>query len=398
MGDIVNAVAGAASQHSVTIKEENIAPVVSIKIEQSGVVVTTVASDAGEVISTAIVNDLNLDDVHVYDWSQTDNNFASLNGTTSQTFSFDPTGLVEGVYILRLNVTDNGVPTLAHDASALINVIANMPQLTSSDTDKDGVNDDVEGVGDTDGDRIPDYLDSINIPHQMAANESGSLMQTENGLSILQGKTALENGLAHVQLILDMLDSSQLTSNQLDHFEYPLGIFDFEVTGIATGASAMVVLPMNDAIPSDAQYRKYFTNSGWQNFDTSTGDIVASSAGTIGSCPAPGKASYSDGLTEGHYCVQLTIADGGPNDTDGVENGVLTDPGGVAIQQSAADGGPNDTDGVENGVLTDPGGVVVQQSTATASSGGRGGGSMNLLLLLTLLVYYLGFAARRYKH
>ncbi|MFK8017910.1 MAG: choice-of-anchor U domain-containing protein [Gammaproteobacteria bacterium] len=30
-----------------------------------------------------------------------------------------------------------------------------------------------------------------------------------------------------------------------------------------------------------------------------------------------------------HWCVQLTIEDGGPNDTDGEANGTIVDPGGV---------------------------------------------------------------------
>ena len=59
--------------------------------------------------------------------------------------------------------------------------------------------------------------------------------------------------------------------------------------------------------------------------------MVSSAAGEPGVCPAPGSSEYTAGLTTFHYCVQLTIEDGGPNDTDGVRDFVVRDPGGVGI-------------------------------------------------------------------
>src|SRR5690606_33264833 len=46
--------------------------------------------------------------------------------------------------------------------------------------------------------------------------------------------------------------------------------------------------------------------------------------------PPPGDAQWTLGLTEGHWCVQLTIKDGGVNDDDGLENGAVVDPGAVS--------------------------------------------------------------------
>ena len=37
------------------------------------------------------------------------------------------------------------------------------------------------------------------------------------------------------------------------------------------------------------------------------------------------------GLTEGHWCVQITIEDGGENDDDQLANNQIVDPGGVAV-------------------------------------------------------------------
>jgi hypothetical protein len=58
---------------------------------------------------------------------------------------------------------------------------------------------------------------------------------------------------------------------------------------------------------------------------------IMSSAGNSGYCPPPGAAQWQPGLSEGHWCVQLTIEDGGPNDDDGLANGTIVDPGGVAV-------------------------------------------------------------------
>ncbi|MET0089405.1 MAG: choice-of-anchor U domain-containing protein, partial [Candidatus Thiodiazotropha sp.] len=80
--------------------------------------------------------------------------------------------------------------------------------------------------------------------------------------------------------------------------------------------------------------------------------------GTQGYCPPPGDIAYIEGLNEGHWCVQLTLEDGGPNDADGLANNAIEDPGGVASRIS---------------------------STESSSSKGGGGGSVDLLLIWLLL-------------
>jgi hypothetical protein len=84
---------------------------------------------------------------------------------------------------------------------------------------------------------------------------------------------------------------------------------------------------------------------------------VASAAGEPGFCPPPGDSSYTEGLTPGHWCVQLIIEDGGPNDADGSANHSVDDPGGVAEKISS-------------------------QQNVTSSGGG---GSTSILFLLSLI-------------
>ncbi len=115
------------------------------------------------------------------------------------------------------------------------------------------------------------------------------------------------------------------------------GCFDFKVTGLSAGAQAKVVLlPLSTPIPKGTvAYRKY-KGTSWVNFDSSTGDSIASAPGSSSSCPAASSSQYVNGLQAGDSCVRLTITDGGPNDADGSANGTIADPGGVALVSSTS--------------------------------------------------------------
>jgi hypothetical protein len=129
------------------------------------------------------------------------------------------------------------------------------------------------------------------------------------------------------------------------------GCFDFEATGVGAGGQAKVVmLPLTKPIPSGARFRKYISGK-WQDFVTSNGDSVTSALGSATSCPPPSSASYQSGLVAGDYCVRLAITDGGPNDSDGLANGVITDPSGIAtgVASSGASAPTTDFKGLGSG-------------------------------------------------
>ena len=155
------------------------------------------------------------------------------------------------------------------------------------------------------------------------------------------------------------------------------------MTGLRqTGQSVKVVIPQAARIGADAVYRKYHLDSGWQDFVEDASNRIASAAGSRDSCPAPGATAYQPGLQQGHYCVQLTLQDGGPNDADGRANGVIKDPGGVGLSPQAADN--------------------VTGSTSSGDGGGGGGGgctagargSVDHLLPLMALLSIIGIACR----
>jgi hypothetical protein len=98
---------------------------------------------------------------------------------------------------------------------------------------------------------------------------------------------------------------------------------------------------------------------------------LSSALGADGVCPAPGSSDYQPGLALGDYCMQILIEDGGPNDNDLLRNGVITDPGGLAVAKTPA---------------TTPPGLVPTTAPATSGSSGGGGGAIDIQLLLGMMM------------
>jgi hypothetical protein len=111
------------------------------------------------------------------------------------------------------------------------------------------------------------------------------------------------------------------------------GCLDFIADNLTNGEVDLVV-KLNAPIPAGASYRKLINNR-WRDFDTSTGDDIGSAAAdpTTGKCQGP-EGVFRIGLREGYECLYLKITDGGPNDADGVVNGTIVDPGGIALSGS----------------------------------------------------------------
>ena len=185
-----------------------------------------------------------------------------------------------------------------------------------------------EGLGDDDFDGIPNYLDvpsACNVMPQQVGESQVFLVEGESGVCLRKGATVADNKSGGLELAPDEVPNDEDTLNVG-------GIFDFIAYGLSeAGQSYNLVLPQRLPIPAFALYRKLTPINGWVDFVVDVNNQVASSQGSLGFCPPPGDASWSIGLSEGHWCVQLTIEDGGPNDDDGLANGSIDDPGGVAI-------------------------------------------------------------------
>lgn len=119
----------------------------------------------------------------------------------------------------------------------------------------------------------------------------------------------------------------------------------------------------------------------WQDFEVTDQDSVSTAPLVDGVCAS----AYEPGLIEGHQCLRLVLQDGGPNDADGEVNGVVKDPGGVAVPQGQVSP-PSEPDEPEQPSPSEPGSPDTgSPSSGGSGSGSGGGGQAPLLYWLVLL-------------
>lgn len=335
LGSIEHGVAGHNTVHTVTVIEDNVAPTATLNVTQANTPRLLIERTAGLVTVSASVIDPNPNDTHQYDWSRSSNSLVDTDDSSS-TFTFDPANLTSGIYTLNVKISDNGSPVQSVEADIAANVLAAPVVLAdNTDSDLDGINDTVEGAGDTDGDGIPDHLDAIKVSNVMqtkSSTQDAFLMETNPGLSLRLGVTAFNAGI-HVAGLDEAAFADNAEAGTTDRgYTHYSQIFDFEVRGLANnGTTIDVVLPLNQALPSNAVYRKFDEQTGWYDFVENANNTLKSAPGTEGFCPSVGDNSYTAGLTAGHYCLLVSIEDGGPNDADKLANGEVIDPGVIAV-------------------------------------------------------------------
>lgn len=321
---------GVTSSHTIDIRSGNVPPVVSMSISQGGVSTSLITPNGGPVSVNVAVADPNKLDTHTFDWSATSGLADADGNPTDAGRTFDASGLTGG-HQVQVTVTDSAGARV--QATAYFRVVSSLPTLDiNTDTDLDGINDSLEGTGDSDDNGIPDYLDNMpspNILPQQGNTTNAYLIECDPGVRCGLGLFARGSTSGGVQILDEEI--SNLDDLIIDPaFEPVGGIFDFAIRDLPTpGQSVRVVIPQRSAIPANAVYRK-FQRGRWVTFVADADNAVHSAAGNPGYCPPPGASDWTTGLTAGHMCVQLTIEDGGPNDDDGLVNSAVVDPGAVS--------------------------------------------------------------------
>ncbi|GLR72040.1 Ig-like domain-containing protein [Agaribacter marinus] len=320
---------GENKQAVITVVERDVPYIVKLSAIQSGELRTLASRNDGQVIVKASSQRATYKENLIYQWNIED----ILSKTTSQNFiEFLPRDLTDGVYQVSVNVFDHTQiqPLVAQDRMFL-KIAENLDVLSDQDSDLDGEIDRREGYVDNHRNGIPKYLDAHNQCNVMSTNIQNSqrfLIEGNMGICIGLGKTALQNN----QFVPEV--TSLLKPSASSGYKLVGGIFDWVATGIPTNIDTyQIVLPQLVPIPSDATYRKYI-NSEWLEFTQNANEFLSSAKGEEGVCPPPGDDDYIEGLIPGYWCVQLNIADGGPNDMDGQRDGILVDPGGIAVRAS----------------------------------------------------------------
>ncbi|MCF6440485.1 Ig-like domain-containing protein [Pseudoalteromonas luteoviolacea] len=317
---------GAKFTTQVTIVEENVAPSIVLSAKQNNELRTTVTANEQLVTVSAQVSDPNIGDSVQLQWSALDNELQNLS-TVENEFTFSAQSLSTGIYGVSITATDDGEPSLASTAQIYLEVVPELVVLTDQDTDGDLIPDNEEGHSDSDNDGIPDFQDAItdcNVMQEQALESSQFLIEGEPGVCIRKGVTIAQNSTGGVQLLPEELQQDDTATNIG-------GLFDFIAVGLPqAGDSYSIVIPQRNPIPINAVYRKLI-GTQWVDFIVDEQNKIYSSLGEPGYCAPPGSDVWREGLTEGDWCVKLQIVDGGPNDDDGIANGSIIDPGGVAI-------------------------------------------------------------------
>ena len=148
---------------------------------------------------------------------------------------------------------------------------------------------------DTDGDGTPDFEDDY------PADDTMSSFQSASGL----GKVIIDTDSGVLGDLEAMSDASTVLdqTGKPDGYEFKYGLWAFNITGLSNGQYVTVTLTFPSNLPDDAVF--YMNDgTGFQAYDqaTFTGNTVT-----------------------------LTLQDGGDGDTDGLANGTIVDPGGVAV-------------------------------------------------------------------
>ena len=320
---------GSNAQTRISINQDNLAPEVALQASQNGQRSIQVSKAGGLVTVSAMVSDANsADDVSLM-WRADE--ALQNTATAADQFMFDPAALATGVYELNATATDNGTPALSTTRRITLLVVNTLPVLGDADSNNNLIPDSEEGAGDSNGNGIPDYLDpglSCQAMPERLAQVDRYLAESEPGVCLSKGAAALLTNTGGIELGTDVVIMLE-PDMQATHTG---GLFDFVLTELPQpGQSNRVVLPQTQPVPANAVYRKYTAADGWANFVIDSNNQLYSAAGEPGYCPTPGASEWQAGLTEGHWCVQLQIEDGGPNDADAIVNSAIVDPGGVAV-------------------------------------------------------------------
>ncbi|MDP5192020.1 Ig-like domain-containing protein, partial [Rheinheimera baltica] len=255
---------GANSSSTVTVTEANLAPMAQLSANQQGINRLDFAKDQGVVTVTAVVADPNPGDSVTTVW-QADAALVNQANSSNQ-FVFDPANLGAGVYRLAITATDNATPALSNTSELYLQISDTLPVLTDADSNNNLIPDNVEGLGDANGNGIADYLDpgfDCNVIPEQLAIINAFVAEGEPGICLRKGATAaIGNGGG-----IELLDGDQQWLEPDMQADNIGGVFDFILLGLPTaGDSFSIVLPQRQPLPLNAVYRKYTAENGWANF------------------------------------------------------------------------------------------------------------------------------------
>ncbi len=168
----------------------------------------------------------------------------------------------------------------------------------------------------------------------LCGGEQKAYLETAGPFRLALGTTSSNQSWASGEFALGVSDGSLPRDNAYLHQGVAV---DFEIQALdQPGETVPVAIPLvgDTVIPAGAVWRKYL-NGGWHLFlEDAFNQLHSAPKNGLGLCPVVSADSWTPGLTEGDACVRLMIQDGGPNDADGQADGMIRDPGTLAVKRA----------------------------------------------------------------
>jgi len=165
--------------------------------------------------------------------------------------------------------------------------------------------DDANNNGVPDNQEVDDYTQTDICDLQNVVTGDTVSVWTSSG-SITQARTQRDS------FIFD-------TADKPINYTFKYGLFNFVIDDISAGQEIEVTFHLPEIFTANDKWLKYYEFSGWADYT----DKIVSGIGT------------GD--------VTLIFKDGAYGDSDGIPNGVITDPSGAAFNITDEDGGDSDT-------------------------------------------------------
>ncbi|MEH0092357.1 InlB B-repeat-containing protein [Vibrio metschnikovii] len=267
-----------------------------------------------------------------FDWSRST---PLLNSVTGNSTSISPSILGIGVHPIRIEVThEDGRRLLIEERLRIVEDISVSYTQLIQQQEQNGSH------------RLPicsaGEFRAVGNNQCIGTLSSDVLLEVPSGYRLRMGQNAEQVSWSEdsfgIGINTDNLKDSQgnPANNRNDtRFEHLGYLIDFEISELQfPGQSVPVVVPLPEGtvIPENATWRKWHGESGWRDFESDgLANQLHSAPRVNGICPWSGSPRWQSGLITGYGCIRLIIEDGGPNDIDERADGVIRDPGTLAL-------------------------------------------------------------------
>lgn len=322
--DLQNAVLGTPANHEIVLQTAKVPLALFVEVQQNNVATNVVKNIDGLVRLTASQRD-SQQTTYSFENSQLG---LSVNGAVAE---FNPLTIAAGTYDVLVKATDVNGRTGQYTAQ--VRIIESCPIGDCSNIGSSGIPASVNAQNSF-KERLPlcpQQTDNNRVSTCTA--DSSGFIEAPAGYQLSLGAVSGQQSWSSGQFGVALNANSVLDAGYSQvGFKVNFDITELDNPGEAV--PVMIPLPTGTSIPENAIWRKLIQQK-WQNFVVDAANKIDSAKReSSGLCPSVAADTWQSGLIAGNECIRLTIADGGPNDDDGLTNSVVRDPGVLATIQS----------------------------------------------------------------